>query len=169
MVKIRPREVEDLNLIPLMNLFVTMIPLLLLTAAFYHIGMVSTSVPTQSDEETTVETGSDAVSVNLRMDDKGYSITASSATLSEAELKGLDAFIPKSGDNYDFKSLRAALERIKRKYQASETLMLVPAKATLYDNMIKTMDAARKMETVVNGRKHKLNLFPVVVITSLVE
>jgi hypothetical protein len=41
MPRLRRPKVEDLNLIPLMNLFVTMIPLLLLTAAFYHIGMVS--------------------------------------------------------------------------------------------------------------------------------
>jgi len=161
--------VEDLNLIPLMNLFVTMIPLLLLTAAFYHIGMVSVSVPTQSEEETTVETGSSAVSVNVRMTSKGYSLTASSATLSEAELNELDAFIPMKAGKYDLTRLAQTLEHIKRKYEQSETMMLVPDKASKYDDMIATMDAARNMVIRHAGRKRMVPLFPVVVVTSLVQ
>ena len=54
-----------------MNLFVTMIPLLLLTAAFYHIGMVSVSVPTQSEEESDVAAGKTSVTINLRMTRQG--------------------------------------------------------------------------------------------------
>ena len=168
-MRFRPKEVEDLNLIPLMNLFVTMIPLLLLTAAFYHIGMVSASVPTQSDEETTVETSTSAVSVNVKMDKGGFSITASSATLSEEELKALDAFLPKKGGDFDFAGLTTVLDRIKRKYHESETLMLVPGADSSYDQMIKTMDASRNMTVAHQGKKRKLPLFPVVVVTSLVE
>lgn len=169
MARVRRNEIEDLNLIPLMNLFVTMIPLLLLTAAFYHIGMVSASVPTQSDEETTVETGSSSVSMNVRMDAKGFNLTASSATLSEAQLKALDAFIPKVGGKYNYEALTSALERIKRKYEQSDTMMLVPSKDSRYEAMVKTMDAARNMIVTHNGKKRKVLLFPVVVMTSLVE
>lgn len=169
MARIRIKEVDDLNLIPLMNLFVTMIPLLLLTAAFYHIGMVSASVPTQSEEETTVETGTSAVSVNVRMNGDGYNLTASSATLSESELKALDAHIPLRGNEYDYEALTGALERIKRKYEQSDTIMLVPAKSSRYEQMIKTMDAARTMTITYNGKKQPAQLFPVVVVTSLVE
>jgi biopolymer transport protein ExbD len=163
------KEVEDLNLIPLMNLFVTMIPLLLLTAAFYHIGMVSASVPTQSDEETSVETGSTAVTVNVRMSPEGYNVTASSGTLTEAELKQLDAFIPKKDGKYDYATLTTVLDRIKRKYQESETMMLVPDQKAIYNEMIKTMDAARAMVVKHQGKKRRLPLFPVVVVTSVVE
>jgi len=162
-------DVADLNLIPLMNLFVTMIPLLLLTAAFYHIGMVSASVPTQSDEESSVETGSTAVTVNLRMSHDGYNVTASSATLGEAELKALDAFIPKIAGKYDYATLTKVLERIKRRYQESDTMMLVPEKTSIYDEMIETMDAARAMTIKHEGKQRRLPLFPVVVVTSIVE
>lgn len=163
------KDPPDLNLIPLMNLFVTMIPLLLLTAAFYHIGMVSASVPTQSEEETTVETGATSVSVNLRMDPRGYNVTASSATLSEQELKALDAFIPKKAGAYDYAGLTGVLERVKRRYEQSDTLMLLPGKATKYADMVRTMDAARSMTAAHEGRTRKVPLFPVVVVTSLVE
>ena len=173
----RPRqnEVEDLNLIPLMNLFVTMIPLLLLTAAFYHIGMVSVSVPTQgSPTDTNVDTGKAAVTVNVRMTKSGYQLSASSATIAEDELAALDAAIPKkaggeAGSTYDFETLSSALRRIKMKYTESETMMLIPDKTVGYSDMIKTMDAGRTMKVTVDGKEQPIKLFPLVVVSSLVE
>ena len=169
MARIRKPDIEDVNLIPLMNLFVTMIPMLLLTAAFYHIGMVSVSVPTQSDEESDVAAGKTSVTMNIQIDDKGFSLTASSATLGETELKALDAFIPKKGSKYDYKKLTRVLEGIKRRYEQSDTIMVVPSKKTEYQEMISTMDAARNMEVKVGGKKRKIPLFPVVVVSSLVQ
>lgn len=170
MARPRTNEPEDLNLIPLMNLFVTMIPLLLLTAAFYHIGMVSVSVPTQgTPDESSVETSKRAVTVSVRMTKRGYSVTASNDTLSEQELKALDAFVPKTAGKYDNKMLTAVLERIKRKYNESDTMMLVPTKQVKYDDMVKAMDAARNMIVPFKGRKRKIGLFPVVVVTTMVQ
>lgn len=166
---IRQPKIENLNLIPLMNLFVTMIPLLLLTAAFYHIGMIATSVPTQSDEESDAPTGKTSVTVNIRITDKGYSLTASSATLGDAELKALDRFIAKKGKDYDNEALTKALEVVKRKYEQSDTIMLFPNKKTTYRIMVKAMDAARNMIVTYKGKKRKVALFPVVVVSSLVE
>ena len=165
----KPNKVEDLNLIPLMNLFVTMIPLLLLTAAFYHIGMVSVSVPTQSEAESDVATGKTSVTINVRMSDQGLTLTASSSTLADTELRSLDTFITKKAGKHDLKRLSQILERIKRKYEQSDTMMLVPSSRTSYDEMIATMDAARNMEVPYQGKKRKIPLFPVVVVTSLVE
>lgn len=169
MGRFKPKKVEDLNLIPLMNLFVTMIPLLLLTAAFYHIGMVSASVPTQSDEESDVATGKAAVTMNLRMTGTGYSLTASSGTMSEAELKSLDALIPKKGGKYDFEKLTQYLEKVKRRYEQSDTVTIIPEKHVKYQDMIETMDAARHMILRSGTKKRKIPLFPVVVVTSIVE
>ena len=93
----RPK-IEDLNLIPLMNLFVTMIPLLLLTAAFYHIGMVSVSVPTQSEEESDVAAGKASVTMNIQIDKKGYSLTASSGQVFFHDGSRIRALGLKSGE-----------------------------------------------------------------------
>ena len=163
------KDPEDLNLIPLMNLFVTMIPLLLLTAAFYHIGMVSVSVPTQSESESDVPTGKNSVTVNLRMTAKGLVLSASSATLPEEELKSLDALIPKREGKHDLERLTRVLEGVKKRYEQSNTLMLIPAKQSRYEDMIATMDAARDMSVTVEGKKRRIPLFPVVVVTSLVQ
>jgi biopolymer transport protein ExbD len=169
MARPRTSEPEDLNLIPLMNLFVTMIPLLLMSAAFYHIGMISTSIPTQSEGESDAPTGAASVTVNVKMTAKGYTLSASSATIPEDELKGYDALIPKKGGKYDTASLSGALERIKRKYDQSDTMMLIPDPSTTYTAMVQTMDAARNMVINASGAKRKVALFPVVVITEVVQ
>ena len=40
-------EPADINLTPVMNLFVVLIPFLLLSAAFFHVSVIPTSLPTQ--------------------------------------------------------------------------------------------------------------------------
>ncbi|MFH1132792.1 MAG: biopolymer transporter ExbD [Pseudomonadota bacterium] len=165
----RKSGVSDLNLIPLMNLFVTMIPLLLLTAAFYHIGMVSASVPTHSEEESDIPAGPVAVSMNVRMTPEGFSLSASSATLGEEELKELEGFVPKKGKKYDYAKLRTVMEQVKRRYEKSDTMILIPAKENIFDEIIETMDTVRKMEVKQKEKKVEIDLFPVVVVTSLVE
>lgn len=169
MARPRTSEPEDLNLIPLMNLFVTMIPLLLMSAAFYHLGMVATSVPTVSEGESDAPTGKTSVSANVRITAKGYNLTTSSATLTPEELKAFDAFIPKKEGKYDAAALTGALERIKRKYEQSDTMMLIPEKTVKYKEMVVAMDAARNMILESGTTKRKVPLFPVVVITTLVQ
>jgi len=170
MVKLHKPKIEDLDLIPLMNLFVTMIPLLLLTAAFYHIGMVSVSVPTQSDDVSDLPVDRASVTMNVQITTNGYTLTASSGSLSEAELKSLDAVIPKRKGKYDIKKLNTYLEKVKRRYEQSDTIMVIPAPKVKYQDMVNAMDAARYMEVATtSGKKRKMALFPVVVVSSLVE
>jgi biopolymer transport protein ExbD len=160
-----PREI---NLIPLMNLFVTMIPLLLLTAAFYHVGMVSVSVPGQTLGPPT-PMSRDEVAVNVRLSGEGFTLTATNDALVDAELRRLDAVIPRRGARLDLDALRAALARIKRRYHESTTLVVLPAEETSYQELIDTMDAARHHHVRRAGRRERRRLFPVVVVASLAE
>jgi biopolymer transport protein ExbD len=77
--------------------------------------------------------------------------------------------IPKKGKVYDFDKLNSVMERIKRRYEESDTVMVVPSKETKYQEMIETMDAARSMKVTIKGKERKIPLFPVVVVSSLVE
>jgi biopolymer transport protein ExbD len=160
---------KEINLIPLMNLFVTMIPLLLLSAAFYHVGMVSVSVPSQSRGGERV-LGQHAVDVSVQMSAKGYTITASNDAQNDRALRRFDAVIPRRRGELNLNGLRRALSRIKRRYHESDTVVVVPSKETLYEEMIATMDAARYFPGSANpaGRRPP-TLFPVVVVASLVE
>jgi biopolymer transport protein ExbD len=160
----------EINLIPLMNLFVTMIPLLLLSAAFYHVGMVSVSVPGQSRDGEGRVLGQHAVDVSVQMTAAGYTITAANEQLSDTALRSFDAVIPKRSGELDLKDLRRALSRIKRRYHESDTVVVVPSRETSYEEMIATMDAARYLSDTPSPAGHNApTLFPVVVVASLVE
>lgn len=45
----RPEQSDDLNLIPVMNLFVCLLPFLLMTAAFTQLGAVDSELPSQRE------------------------------------------------------------------------------------------------------------------------
>ncbi|MCB9554761.1 MAG: biopolymer transporter ExbD [Deltaproteobacteria bacterium] len=161
-------EVEDINLIPIMNLFVTMIPLLLLTAAFYHIGMVNASVPTESEKGTDVATKTTAVTLNVRMTQRGFEMTASNSSLGAAELEKLSALVAKKNGDWDYERLNETLSSVKSSYPKSDTIILFPAKKSRYSQIVRTMDAARYFKRVKQTDVRQ-TLFPVVVIASLVE
>ena len=47
----RPQEEEpDINMIPIMNMFMVLIPFLLMSASFFHIKAINTSVPVHADK-----------------------------------------------------------------------------------------------------------------------
>ena len=68
----RMRQMEKLdadpNLIPVMNLFVAMIPFLLLAVAFFQLGVIPTTLPTHT-ESSDVEANTKAVTVSLVVND----------------------------------------------------------------------------------------------------
>lgn len=160
---------EDINLIPLMNLFVTMIPLLLLSAAFYHVGMVSVSVPSQARGGEERVLGQHAVDVSVQMTAEGYTVTASSDKQNDPALRRYDAVVRKRRGAFDTQALRRALARIKRRYHESDTVVVVPSRETRYEEMIATMDAARYYAHTPSSGRRPPSLFPVVVVAALVE
>jgi len=45
----RSEEEPDINMIPIMNMFMVLIPFLLMSASFFHIKAINTSVPVHAD------------------------------------------------------------------------------------------------------------------------
>ena len=59
------REQEELNITPIMNVFMILVPFLLLTAAFAHTAMVDLTLPVSSEQTETEE--DPALDLNLRV------------------------------------------------------------------------------------------------------
>jgi len=57
---------EDINLVPIMNLFVVLIPFLLMSAAFFHISVINASVPALQKEKTDLAKSDVAVTMMVR-------------------------------------------------------------------------------------------------------
>jgi len=142
-------EDTDLNMVPIMNLFMVLIPFLLMSASFLHIKAINTSIPVHSvarpDEMRMVpET---KVTVVLSLYNDRIELSAICEALSDEILSGFEHTVKKPVENEGAApALMAVLKKIKTKYPASDTLLLVPDATILYDEIIHTMDIARNMK-----------------------
>ena len=163
------REEVEVNLIPVMNLFVTLIPFLLLAAAFYHVGVIATSLPSQTDEASDIAADRKSVTVNLLVEPDSIQMSASNAVLDEATLNELAMTIPKTPKGYDLETLGKALQEIKLRYENSDTVIVLPADDIEYQEIVRILDASR--ELIFNQGSPdelKVPLFPVVVLSKKV-
>ena len=160
------REEVEVNLIPVMNLFVTLIPFLLLAAAFYHIGVIATSLPSQTDEASDIAADRKSVTVNLLVEPESIQVSASNAVLDEETLAELSITIPKNDKGFDLELLGKALHEIKLRYQNSDTVIVLPSDDIEYQDIVRILDASREM--IFNRGtpdELKVPLFPVVVLS----
>ena len=159
------KELVDVDLTPVMNLFVTLIPFLLLAAAFYHVGVVPASLPSQTDDSSDIASTKIAVTVNLIVAPEGIRLSATSSGLDEETLNALAAFIEKKDGKYDLELLSKALHAIKTKYSQSDTVVVLPGEHIEYQDVVQILDSAREFELEKNGVVEKIPLFPVVVLS----
>ena len=135
----------ELNMIPIMNIFLVIIPFLLTSVSFFHIKAISTSVPVMADsssEAVKQEQIKLTVIVEMRLKDLRLSATAES--LEPQELEQFEQQINlQSAGLYPLMELNDYLQSIKRTYPASDTMILIPDETVLYESIIQAMDAAR--------------------------
>ncbi|GAB6096966.1 hypothetical protein JCM14469_32200 [Desulfatiferula olefinivorans] len=166
----RRRRMDDeeieLDMVPIMNMFLVLIPFLLLSASFFHIKAINTSVPVLSSSEASQSEPSDPkaqikVTVIVEIKDAVIALSAMSDELEYDDLVKLEADIPvKEGAAYPMDQLAAHLKYIKDSYPKSDTLILVPASSVVYGTIIETMDMARSSENI--------EMFPNVVLSGKV-
>lgn len=163
-------ETQDLNVIPVMNLFMVLIPFLLLGATFFHIGVIPTSTPTLSPSDSDVPKTPTTVAVNMEVTPDALKISCASVSLTEAELTALSSEWPKAGGEYPVAKLQAALVDIKAKYPESNTLTVLPFEDLNYQELVKILDVTRTIPDGLDAKgdpKFK-ELFPVTIFSRFV-
>ena len=150
---------DDLNMVPIMNMFLVLIPFLLMSASFFHIKAVNTSVPVLSNTNGgEADKPEDKLTVILELKPKELHISAMSETVTESILKDFDKVLAKKADGrYPLDKLSVYLKDIKNRFPASDTILLIPDENTEYNSIIRTMDMARK--------SNEQTLFPNVVLS----
>ena len=152
----------DLDMVPIMNMFLVLIPFLLISASFFHLKAINTSVPVlgSSDGPLPVES-TIKITVIAQLEDKGIRLSAISDEADTATLGQYDAFLAKEEQSaYPLDDLASFLTGIKERYPLSDTLIIIPEGDVIYDTIIKTMDVARNSNNAA--------LFPNVVISGKV-
>lgn len=155
----------EIDMVPIMNMFLVLIPFLLASSSFLNLKAINTSVPVMAETSASAaeENKSDIkITATLKLEVNNIRLEATSSELSEAKLKSMDAVINKdTKGEYKYAELSAALAKIKRTYPKSDMLILVPSDDVLYDAIVKTMDVSRTLD----GEK----LFPNVVVSGQVQ
>ena len=168
----RMREKVGIDTMPLLNLFVTLIPFLLLASAVYHIGFAGAFLPEPEEAASIEPKNPRAVVVNLFVEPTKIELTTTLSThkaRTEAKSKnppGLSLVLKNKGQGFDLKNLGKALHEIKLLYDESDTLVLLPSDEVAYEDVIKILETAREI-TFNRGTREELTipLFPVVVFS----
>lgn len=131
----RTYETEDLNITPVMNIFLILVPFLLLTAVFVKISILEFSLPSKGDKPAQATQAKNPIVTILAITDKGF------------DLKTKDMKIPhiaKQDNDFDYAGLVEKLSQVKQRHQDTEDIIIAPQAAIKYDIIIKVMDRCRE-------------------------
>ena len=161
-LRLKRREMEEdcePNLVPIMNMFLVLIPFLLMSASFYHIKAVNTSIPVIAESSGKADADiSISVTVIAELKKDSLKLSAMSDKLTGDELNKFKVEYPMDSESsYPLEKLSAHLQGIKNQYPKSDTLILIPNEHTDYNTIISAMDTARKTD--------EMTLFPNVVLS----
>lgn len=158
----------EIDMVPIMNMFLVLIPFLLASSSFLNLKAINTSIPVAAETSAPAEPEKKdkkpeiKITATVKLEPNRIRLQATSEELPESKLKEMDAQVNKDAKGkYVYRDLAQALAKIQQLYPKSDTVILVPSDAILYDDIVKTMDVAREFE----GKK----LFPNVVISGQVQ
>ncbi len=162
-------EVDDnteIEMVPIMNMFLVLIPFLLLSASFFHIKAINTSVPVLASgggiADKSIPKKSDIkVTIIVELKEKSINISAMSDELKYKDLIKLGSKLRfKKDSDYPMDRLSVHLQKVKKQYPKSDTVILVPTEDVEYGTIIHTMDVVRALDST--------ELFPNVVLSAKV-
>lgn len=137
------QRVEDstfeLNLAPMLDIIVSIVPMLLMSVAFVHIKLVDTPVPQPVEKAMmAADEKKDQVQILLAVSkETGYRFTISE----KGETR--DVNIALNGKDLDLKALHAETIELKKKYPDVFRVELNPAETVPLNEIIATMDELR--------------------------
>ena len=140
----RPSYILDLNMAPLLSLFVALIPMLLLTAMFQKVGIINLYLPTL--EEALLQDSASDPNLDFTL--------AVTVTLNEISLlKDQEVLVTENlEDGLKLDTIVEKLISLKDEYPDKKDAVLLLDGSILYETIIDIMDAVR-----INGERE---LFP---------
>lgn len=129
-------ETIDVDMTPIMNLFMVLIPFLMSMAVFTQLAIIEFSLPPAQGEGEAAESTKE-LDISIVVSENGFRIVGTG--------KKLD-LIPKVRGKYQMEKLRTLLKAIKFQYPSQKSVVLVFDGNTLYDDIIKFMDVCRESQ-----------------------
>lgn len=163
-------EETRLNITPIMNLMVVLIPLLLRSAEYIQLSQIELNLPPQvsgPESEALAELPQEdqlKLDLTVTITDEGFFISSAMAVLSGKEAG--KPTIPVTAEGYDFKELSAKLHEIKKKagfrFADRDHIIIMAEPDIDYQTIVSTMDAARSIKI----DDQNISLFPIVSLSA---
>lgn len=135
---------EDLNLTPMIDIFMIIIFFLLLTTVLVKTAIINVNLP--QEQGASRSGGAPPEILIVKVDERGFELGG----------VGNGAFIPKNGAGFNYPELNRRLAAIKERFPEKEDVILLFDVSVPYDTVVQVMDAARE-----TGDKRR-PLFPLV-------
>ena len=124
----------DLEIMPLMNLFVALIPMLLISAVFVNVAVIDMKLPTDTSDAQAVSSTQKALNLAVTIRDDHFVVEGRKLRKQVVAREAEDA------DN----QLGVILAGIKQQYPDNEEIMIISQSRTLYEDIILVMDVSRE-------------------------
>lgn len=133
------REVEmfDLDVTPVMNLFMVLIPFLVSMAVFTHLAVIDFSLPPSQTEGAAEAGETKELDISIVVTRNGFRIVGTGNKLD---------LVPLKNGRYQFDQLRALLKAVKFQYPSQKSVVLVLEEDVIYDDIVKFMDVCRESQ-----------------------
>jgi len=143
----RPKGTEELNMVPMMDLFVAIIPFLLVSVSFSQLGAVDAEMPALAKSSDRSQKKEDSVTVDLifNLSSEKMNVTGYTQKFST----------PVAGINQDFaiadvKNLEAWMSELKKKYPQVGIGLFRVAGEVQYDQALTWLSKVKKAPELVS-------------------
>ena len=146
----RYRGRGDLNIVPMIDVFVVLLFFLIFTAVFSKTSIVELNLPAASTAQPLDLPENLELEVVVRRD----------ALVVQDKNTGPLSTLPNGAEGYDYEALSAFLSRVKARFPDLKTATLLLEPEVSYDTIVQVMDAVRSFEGTLDGRPARGELFP---------
>lgn len=164
-------EATDFDLTALMDVLSNIIFFLMASFGAAVVAVLPASVPTISEAgDNDTARDEDKVTVTMQVKPDGaVSISAANNDMLPEELEPLSKNLAGREGALDLSAINAHLWSIKSKYKESKNIVIVPDDDVTYEMLVEAMDVSRERHMVVNDKSVYPQMFPAVVVSSMVK
>jgi len=166
-------DMEEINIMPLMNIIMLLIPFLIMSTEFIKIGVINVSAPKLNNSSTPqdqpIKKPKKLLNLTVSVTRKGFRLLTrgnqipEGCDISPQALQANDKTKPtiaKAGGKYNLLSLKKCLMKIKKEFPDEKRVIIMAEPEIKYETIIGVMDTSREKSS------GKLDLFPEVVLSA---
>jgi len=132
-------EDSDIELTPMMNVLVILVPFMVTMAVFTQIAAINFSLPPALAEGEgdgpQDNKAQQTLDISVAMTDAGFTVTGTGQVM---------PLIPKRAGKYDLEALNKVLRAVKMKYPQQEDIVLLIEQEVVYQDIVSVMDLCRE-------------------------